>query len=58
MKTTSRIFAFLFIAIGIFAAGSAISGATHQWFIAGICTVVALTLLADAGKEIDALEKF
>jgi len=57
MKTSSKIFATLFLSLGIFAAGAAIGGATQQWFIAGICTVVAFALLTDAGKKIDANEK-
>jgi len=57
MKTNSRIFAIIFIQIGLYAAVAAVLGATHQWFIAGICAVVALALLADAGKKIDANEK-
>jgi len=57
MRTNSRIFATLFLALGVFAAGAAIYGATHQWFIAGICAAIAFALLADAGKKIDANEK-
>jgi len=57
MRTNSRIFATLFISLGVFAAGTAIYGATHQWFIAGICAVVAFALLADAGKKIESNEK-
>lgn len=56
MKTNSRIFATLLITLGVFAARYAICGATHQWFIAGICAVVALALLADAGKKIESNE--
>ena len=58
MKTSSRIFATLFASLGIFAAGLAIGGAAHQWFIAGICAVVAFALLADASKKIESNEKF
>ena len=53
MKTSSRIFAGLFAAMGVFAAGVACYGATHQWYIAGLCTVMAFVLLIDAGKKID-----
>lgn len=58
MKATSKIFATLFIALGIFAAGVAFYGATHQWCIAALCALMAFALLADAGKKIDKLERF
>lgn len=56
METTSKIFASLFITLGIITAGTAIGGATHQWFIAGLCAVVAFALLADASKKIESNE--
>jgi hypothetical protein len=57
MRTSSKIFATLFAALGFIAADAAISGATHQWFIAGLCIVFAFALLADANKKIESNEK-
>ena len=53
MKTSSRIFAILFAALTLIAAGAAILGATHQWFIAALCTILSIVLLADSGKKLN-----
>jgi len=57
MKTTSKVFAIFFIALGFMAAAGAFYGATHQWFMAGICAFIAIILLFDAAKKLDASEK-
>lgn len=52
MRTSSKIFAVLFFALGGFAAATAIEGETHQWFIAILCLVIAFILHADATRKI------
>jgi len=60
MRTSSKIFGILFLALGIFAAGCAllVPDAGHQWYLAGICGIVAFALLADASKKIDKLSQY
>jgi len=55
MRTSSKIFGILFLALAIFAAGCAlfIPEAGHQWYLSGICWIVAFALLADASKKIE-----
>lgn len=59
MKTSSRIFGTLMLAIGIFAAGCAllVPDAGHQWYLAGLCWAVAFVLLIDASEKLDAQKK-
>jgi len=57
MRTSSRIFAALFLALGIFCIGAVIYGATHQVYTAGICLAMALVLMADATREIEKIDK-
>lgn len=52
MKTTSRIFATLFLALAICAALGALGGATHQWAVAAICSIMSAVLYSD-GKNIN-----
>jgi hypothetical protein len=51
MRTSSFIFAILFVQLAFYAGRAAFNGATHQWFTSGICMVMALVLLADARKN-------
>jgi len=51
MKTSSKIFAVLFLVLGLTAAGAALYGATHQWFMAGVCALADIVLLDDILKE-------
>ncbi len=51
MKTSSKIFAVLFFVLGLTAAGAALYGASHQWFMAGICALADIVLLDDILKE-------
>jgi hypothetical protein len=56
MRTSSFIFAILFVQLAFYAGQAAFNGATHQWFTSGICMVMALVLLADANKKISPLK--
>jgi len=60
MRTSSTIFGILFLALAIFCTGCAllVRDAGHQWYLAGICWIVAFALLADASKKIDKLSQY
>lgn len=60
MRTSSKIFGIFFLALAIFAAGCAIiiPGAEHQWFLAGICSMLSFALLADASNKADKLSQY
>jgi len=60
MRTSSLIFGILFLALAIFSAGCAllVRDAGHQWYLSGICWIVAFALLADASKKIDKLSQY
>ena len=51
MKTSSKIFAVLFLVLGLTATGAALYGVTHQWLMAGVCTLADIVLLDDIFKE-------
>ena len=51
MKTSSKIFAVLFLVLGLTATGAALYGATHHWLMAGVCTLADIVLLDDIFKE-------
>lgn len=51
MKTVSKIFATLFLALAICAGAATLAGATHQIYISGLCLVMALVLYPECGKS-------
>lgn len=51
MKTTSKIFSFLLLAIAICAALAAMGGATHQWYIAAISFIISSVLYPETIKK-------
>ena len=53
MKTTSRIFALLFLSFGFAGLAATIYGAYHQMFLAGASFLVAVVLLIDSMKKIE-----
>jgi len=59
MKTSSRIFGTLMLAMGVFAAGCAllVPDAGHQWYLAALCWVLAFALLFDAAEKLDVQRK-
>lgn len=57
MITSSRIFAALFLALGIFCIGAVIYGATYQIFLAAICLSLSCLLMNDARKGVDGVEQ-
>ena len=54
MKTASKIFATLFLILGLIAAAAALTGATHQWFTVALCAVVSIALALDSMDKEDA----
>ena len=44
MKTTSKIFSLLFLAIAICAGLAALGGATHQWYLAAVSLFISVIL--------------
>ena len=52
MKTTSKIFAVFFILMASVSGWFAYNGATHQWPVFGVCSLMALVLLHDAYKNV------
>ena len=60
MRTSSKIFGILFLSLATFTTGCAllIPEAGHQWYLAGICWIVAFALLADASKKKDKLSQY
>jgi len=59
MRTSSVIFGILFLALAIFAAGCAllVPDAGHQWYLSGICWIVAFALLVEAYEKIESNKK-
>lgn len=55
MKTTSRIFALLFLSLGFAGLAATIYGACHQMLLAGASFFVAVVLLIDSMKKIEKL---
>jgi len=55
MKTSSKIFAVIFFLLDLIAVVAAMSGATHHWFTAAICTIILIVISADilSKDEID-----
>lgn len=51
MKTTSKVFSAIFLALGICAALAALGGATHQWFVAILCFVISSVLAAETIEQ-------
>jgi len=53
---TMKIFSIIFTALGMLALIGAISGATHQYVLAGICALLALMMYPD-NKDLKELKK-
>ncbi len=55
MKTTSQISSAFMYAMFIIASVAALSGATHQWFLAAISLGVALCMHRDSRKKTESV---